>query len=157
MHPQHSPIDVAHRLRVFSRTIAVAMLLALARAITKRGREPELPRLAGPARAGERDAQERVDTLELEVGGVLGGRPPDVRAGLEHEGRGIGGIARRQLGEIARGAAKIPAVERVQARAHRSEGLGVWSPRVGRTGKRERALQHQHNRDEGLHVSGARQ
>ncbi len=101
------------------------VFFALARAIAEGGREPEISRLAGPARARERGAQERIDALELEVGGVLGGRPPDVRAGLEHERRRIRGIARRQLSEVARGASKVPAVERVQSRAQRAQRLGV--------------------------------
>ena len=113
-------VDVAHRFRVFGRAETVAVLLALARAIAERRRQPEITR-AGRERAGarHRETEQRIDALQREVGRVERGCPPEIRAGLKDQRGGI----RRMLGgesvEVRRGAGEIAAVQRIESRVQR--------------------------------------
>ena len=92
------------------------MQVALARAVAKGRREPEVVRRAGRvgASASQRALQQRIDARRLIV--VVPERlsPPNVSARLEDHGRGVGGIAPGKLGEVG-GRGREPArVQRVE-------------------------------------------
>lgn len=140
---EQPPVDVAHRFRVFGGAVGVPMLLTLARAIAQRGRQPEIHRPGRVARARERQPQQGIDALQREVGGIERRGPPNVGTRLEDQGRGISRLARGQSGEIRGGALEAPAIQRVEARAQCAAS-------------RIRALKHQYDRGEQLHVSGER-
>jgi hypothetical protein len=135
---QQPPVDVAHRFRVSRGAVCVPVLLTLARAVAKRGRQPKI--LSRLARARQRQTEQGVDTLQLEGGRIERRGPPDVSARLEDEWRGITWIALGQSREIGGGALEVPAVQRVQPRAQRRRPL----------------LQHQYDRGEQRHVSEER-
>ena len=139
---EQPPVDVAHRLRVFRGAVCVPVLLTLARAIAKSGRQPKI--IACPVRAREREAEQGVDTLQLEAGGIERRGPPDVGTRLEDQRRGIIRITRGQCREIGGGALEASAVQRIQPRPQRSTA-GIRP-----------LMQHQHDRGEQLHVSGER-
>jgi len=123
----------------------MSMLFALARSIAERGGEPEVRLRRGP-RARQRQAEQRIDALELEVRGIARGRPPDVRARLKHHGRRIGRMTGGEAGKERRGARELPAVQGVETR-----------PQVrplGRSGGA--ALEHEHGCGQQPHVSGER-
>jgi len=143
---EQAAVDVTHRLRVFGRAVAVAVLLALPRPIPQRRREPEVSRRPGRrARSCHRHAKQRVDALQREISGVAGRGPPDVRARLEDDGAGIGGSARGERGEVGRGALKIAAVQRIETD---SQGVHGGRRSERRPGGKRRALHCQHDRRE---------
>jgi hypothetical protein len=153
---EQAAIDVAHGLRVFRRAVAVAVLLALPRAIPERRREPEVSRRPGRrARARHGHAEQRVDALQREIGGVTGRGPPDVCARLEDNGGRIGGSARGQRGEVGGGALEIAAVQRIETDPQRVHGVGRPERRPWRRGH---ALQGQrdHREHRGRHLSEVR-
>src|SRR2546425_3923674 len=102
--------------------------LTLAGAIAQGGREPEILSGSGRRSAGTWDGENghRVYPRRL-VGIVLErGSPPDVDARLERHGRGVGRVARREIGEVRRGGGEPPAVQRVEPGAYvRPLGTGV--------------------------------
>ncbi|HZE47363.1 MAG TPA: hypothetical protein VE087_10825 [Xanthobacteraceae bacterium] len=110
-------IDVAHRFRVFRRAEAVPMLLALAGPVAERRGQPEIRGGARRAGARHRHAEQRVDALQREVGGIERRGPPDVGARLEDDRRGIGGFVSRQRREVGRRAFEISAIQRVETGA----------------------------------------
>ena len=139
---KQAPVDVAHRLRVFRGAVCVPVLLTLARAIAKSRRQPKIPSRSACGR--EREAEQGVDTLQCEAGGIERRGPPDVGTRLEDQRRGILRIALRQCREIGGGALEASAVQGVQPRPQRS-AAGIRS-----------LMEHQHNRGEQRHVSGGR-
>jgi hypothetical protein len=137
---EQAAVDVAHCFRVFGRAVGMAVLLALPRTIAECGRQPEVSSRPGRGmRASQRHAEQRVDALQREVGGVAGRCPPDVGARLKDDRRGIGRRARAQRREIGRGALEIAAIQLIEAGAQ------------GR-----RALECQHDRRKRRHVSEVR-
>ncbi len=86
------------------------MLLALAGPVAERRGEPEIRAGARHARARHRYAEQRVDALQREVGGVECRGPPDVGARLEDNRRGIGGFVGGQLREVGRCEFEISAI-----------------------------------------------
>jgi len=146
---EDAAVDVAHPLRILRGAERVAVLFALARPIAERGREPEFsppPGLRRCPRARQRETEQRIDALQLEVGGIECRRPPDVRTRLEHDGRRIGRVSRGEAGEIRRGAREVSAVQRVET--------GPQVPPLDRGGGAP--LQDEHGRGEQPHVSAAR-
>ena len=142
---EDAAVDVAHCLRILGRAERVPMLLALARPIPERCGEPEV-RLRRDARARQRESEQRIDALELEVGGIARGRPPDVRACLEHDGGRIGRVMRGEAGEVRRRLREVPPVQRVET-----------GPQLAPLGKRRGAtLEHQYRRGNQPHVSEER-
>ncbi|PYP09931.1 MAG: hypothetical protein DMD59_07260 [Gemmatimonadetes bacterium] len=142
-------VDVAHRLRVLGRAVAVTMLLALARAIAERRGQPEIRGGARGARPRHRHAEQRVDALQREVGGVLGRGPPDVGARLEDDRRRIGRFICGERGEVGGRTREVAPIQRIQPGTH-----GVQ--RIRRPGDTRCALQGQHDRREHPHVSRRR-
>ena len=134
---EQPPVNVAHRLGVFRRAERMPMLLALARAVPERGGAPELG--ARRLRAAQRDAEQRIDARQLELRRIERRRPPDVGARLKDDRRGIGRVARGQVGEVADGALEITAVQGVQPGAQ-------WRA----------ALQQEHEGENHRHVSAER-
>ena len=150
---EDAAVDVAHPLRILRGAERVAVLFALARPIAQRGRQPKIRRPGHPgrpgriARAREREPQEGIDALQLEVGRIERRGPPDVGTRLEDEGRGITRMARGQGGEIRGGALEAPAIQRVEADSQRAPaGICYGRP----------LMKHQYDRGEQLHVSGER-
>ena len=121
------------------------MLFALARPIAERGGKPEVRLRRGP-RARQREAEQRIDARELEVRGIARGRPPDVRARLEHNRRRISRMTGGEAGEVRRGAREVPAVQRIETRPQ--------VPPLGGSGGA--TLEHEHGCGEQPHVSGER-
>ena len=123
----------------------MAILFALASAVAERGREPEV---SGPLRcagARQRETEQRIDSRQLEFGGIAGGGPPDVHARLENDGRGIGRMGGAEAREVRGGAREIPAIERIETRAQRMA-----------IDRRPHTLADEHRRGEQPHVSGTR-
>ena len=148
---EQTAIDVAHRLRISGRGVAVAVLLALPRPIAECRSQPEVSRRPGRGtRAGQGYTEQRVDALQREVSGVEGGCPPDVRARLEHRRRGIGRRARGQRREVGCRAFEVTAIQRIETGAQGRQRIG--GPKTGG----RRALQREQDRRKHRHVSGGR-
>src|SRR5438132_10229608 len=129
----------------------MAAQLALAGAVAERRADPEVARGARrlAARARQREVEQRVDASRLVAVVLECGGPPDVGTRLEHYGRGIGRVFRRQRGEARGRAGEVTAIQRVEA----GPELGPTDELGGAGGGR--ALEEEQRGPEEPHVIGA--
>jgi hypothetical protein len=118
----------------------MAVRVALARAVSVRGGEPKVSAGTELARTLDREAQQRIDALLLELRRVERRGPPDVRAGLEDEWRGLGRLARREQREVLRGSGEAAVVEGIEPRAQLGRGV-------------RRSLYRQRDQERGEHAA----